>query len=569
MIGRELQDSIEPTAAHSVRPEVDHADQARPGWAAGCTMAPVGLRQPRDRPRALGSRRGEWMRFTKLGSTAVDVWSICLGCMSYGVPERGNHLWSLPEEQSRPFVQRALEAGINFFDTANVYSDGTSEEIVGRALADFANRDEIVLATKVNGRMRRGANGAGLSRKAIMSEIDASLRRLGTDYVDLYQIHRWDPTTPIEETMEALHDVVKAGKARYIGASSMWAWQFAKAQYTADAHGWTRFVSMQNHYNLLYREEEREMLPLCADLGVGVIPWSPLARGRLTREWDATTARSETDEFGRSLYQPHDRLIVEQVARIAADRGVPRAQVALAWMLSKPVITAPIVGATKPAAPRRRHRRGRPGPHHRRGRAARGAVHPARRGRVRLTGPQPVAGVHGAPDALAATVRSRRRGLPDCPVSDNDAAGLPSHSESIRIDAPPAKVWDLVTAMERYGEWSSENTGGRWRKGADGELGTGKVGDQFVGLNRRDGTEWKALVEIVEREEQRSYGFVTGGTELNLALWRYELPPTVTARPDRAVDDAQSRLLPQAGRRGEIAQRGRTPRRASPRRWRG
>ena len=289
------------------------------------------------------------MRFTKLGSTGLDVSVICLGCMSYGVPERGNHRWSLPEEESRPFVQRAIEAGINFFDTANVYSDGTSEEIVGRALADFAPRDEVVLATKVNGRMRRGPNGAGLSRKAIMSEIDASLRRLGTDYVDLYQIHRWDPRTPIEETMEALHDVVKAGKARYIGASSMWAWQFAKAQYTADAHGWTRFVSMQNHYNLLYREEEREMLPLCADLGVGVIPWSPLARGRLTREWDATTARTETDEFGRSLYQPHDRLIVEQVTRIAADRNVACAQVALAWMLSKPVITAPIVGATKPA----------------------------------------------------------------------------------------------------------------------------------------------------------------------------------------------------------------------------
>src|SRR3954470_9114645 len=288
------------------------------------------------------------MRFTKLGSTGLDVSVICLGCMSYGVPERGNHRWSLPEEESRPFVQRAIEAGINFFDTANVYSDGTSEEIVARALADFAPREEIVLATKVNGRMRRGANGAGLSRKAVMSEIDASLRRLGTEYVDLYQIHRWDAKTPIEETMEALHDVVKAGKARYIGASSMWAWQFSKAQYVADAHGWTRFVSMQNHYNLLYREEEREMLPLCADLGVGVIPWSPLARGRLTRPWDATTARSETDEFGRSLYLSQDRLIVEQVASIAADRGVACAQVALAWMLSKPVITAPIVGATKP-----------------------------------------------------------------------------------------------------------------------------------------------------------------------------------------------------------------------------
>ncbi|MFN0025747.1 MAG: aldo/keto reductase [Acidimicrobiales bacterium] len=287
------------------------------------------------------------MRYTKLGRTGLDVSVICLGCMSYGVPERGNHLWSLPEDQARPFIRQAIEGGINFFDTANVYSAGTSEEIVGRALNEFGRRDEIVLATKVHGRMHRGANGAGLSRKAIMGEIDASLRRLGTDYVDLYQIHRWDRFTPIEETMEALHDVVKAGKARYIGASSMWAWQFTKAQWVADRHGWTPFVSMQNHYNLLYREEEREMLPACADLGVGVIPWSPLARGRLTREWDASTARSETDEFGQSLYQPGDRAIVEAVARVATDRGLPRAQVALAWMLSKPVITAPIVGATK------------------------------------------------------------------------------------------------------------------------------------------------------------------------------------------------------------------------------
>src|SRR3954447_19589026 len=288
------------------------------------------------------------MRYRKLGSTGLDVSVVCLGCMSFGEPQRGNQPWSLDEESSRPLIRRALEAGINFFDTANVYLAGSSEEITGRALGEFANREDVVLATKVHGRMRPGPNGQGLSRKAILSEIDASLRRLGTDYVDLYQIHRWDPRTPIEETMEALHDVVKAGKARYIGASSMWAWQFAKAQFTADAHGWTRFVSMQNHYNLLYREEEREMLPLCADLGVGVIPWSPLARGRLTREWDATTARSETDEFGRSLYKPQDRLIVEQVASIAADRGVSCAQVALAWMLSKPVITAPIVGATKP-----------------------------------------------------------------------------------------------------------------------------------------------------------------------------------------------------------------------------
>src|SRR3954468_13949630 len=275
------------------------------------------------------------MRFTKLGSTGLDVSVICLGCMSYGVPERGNHRWSLPEEESRPFVQRAIEAGINFFDTANVYSDGTSEEIVGRALADFARREEVVIATKVHGRMRRGPNGAGLSRVGIMAEIDNSLRRLGTDYVDLYQIHRWDHRTPIEETLEALHDVVKAGKARYIGASSMYAWQFSKAQYTAKEHGWTRFVTMQDHYNLLHREEEREMLPLCADQGVGVIPWSPLARGRLTRDWDESTERSETDEFGRALYSaPSDRTVAERVASVAQERGVPRAQVALAWMLS-------------------------------------------------------------------------------------------------------------------------------------------------------------------------------------------------------------------------------------------
>ena len=254
------------------------------------------------------------MRYVKLGSTGVEVSPICLGCMSFGVPDRGGHPWSHDEEASRPLLRQAIEAGINFFDTANVYSDGTSEEIVGRALAELANRDEIVLATKVFGRMRPRPNGSGLSRKAILSEIDHSLRRLGTDYVDLYQIHRWDHETPIEETMEALHDVVKAGKARYIGASSMYAWQFAKAQHVAERHGWTPFVTMQNHYNLLHREEEREMLPLCADLGVAVIPWSPLARGRLTRDWDATTARAETDEFGRSLYQPDDRVIVDAVA---------------------------------------------------------------------------------------------------------------------------------------------------------------------------------------------------------------------------------------------------------------
>jgi aryl-alcohol dehydrogenase (NADP+) len=288
------------------------------------------------------------MRYVKLGSTGLDVSPICLGCMSYGEPGRGAHPWSLNEEASRPFIRRAIEAGINFFDTANVYSAGSSEEVTGRALKDFGKRDEIVLATKVHGRMRRGPNGAGLSRKAIFAEIDASLTRLGTDYVDLYQIHRWDPTVPIEETVEALHDVVKAGKARYVGASSMWAWQFHKALHVADQHGWTRFATMQDHYNLLYREEEREMLPLCADQGIGVIPWSPLARGKLTRDWDATTTRSETDEFGRNLYRDEDKAIVDRVAEIAESRGITRAQVALAWMLANPAVHSPIIGATKP-----------------------------------------------------------------------------------------------------------------------------------------------------------------------------------------------------------------------------
>ncbi|MGX5210679.1 aldo/keto reductase [Streptomyces violaceus] len=288
------------------------------------------------------------MQYVKLGSTGLDVSRICLGCMTYGLPDRGRHEWTLDEEASRPLIRQAIEAGINFFDTANVYSDGTSEEIVGRALRDFARRDEIVLATKVHGRMRPGPNGGGLSRKAIITELDQSLTRLGTDYVDLYQIHRFDPHTPVEETMEALHDVVKAGKVRYIGASSMYAWQFSKAQYTARLNGWTRFVSMQNHYNLVYREEEREMLPLCADQGVGVLPWSPLARGRLTRDWDTTTERSATDTFGSNLYQEGDRTIVEAVTRIAADRDVPRAQVALAWLLHQSTVTAPIVGASKP-----------------------------------------------------------------------------------------------------------------------------------------------------------------------------------------------------------------------------
>jgi len=288
------------------------------------------------------------MRYVKLGSTGLDISPICLGCMSYGVPDRGTHPWTLDEDAARPFIRQALEAGINFFDTANVYSDGTSEEILGRALKEYANRDEVVVATKVHGRMRKGPNGAGLSRKAILTEIDHSLRRLGMDYVDLYQIHRFDPRVPVEETMEALHDVVKAGKARYIGASSMYAWQFAKMQHVAELHGWTRFVSMQNHYNLLYREEEREMLPLCLDMGVGVIPWSPLARGRLTRPWDAKTARSETDEFGKTLYQPDDERIVEAVAKVAENRGVSRAQVALAWVRRHPAVDAPIIGATKP-----------------------------------------------------------------------------------------------------------------------------------------------------------------------------------------------------------------------------
>jgi len=288
------------------------------------------------------------MRYEKLGTTGLEVSAVTLGCMSWGDKDAGGHPWVLDEESARGIIKDALDAGITFFDTANVYSAGTSEEFTGRALKDFADREDVVLATKVNGRMRPGPNGAGLSRKAIMQEVDASLTRLGTDYVDLYQIHRWDSSTPIEETMEALHDVVKAGKARYIGASSMYAWQFAKAQGVADAHGWTRFVSMQDHYNLIYREEEREMLPLCADMGVGVIPWSPLARGRLTRDWDAGTARAETDEFGASLYREEDRVVVDKVAAVAERRGVSRAQVALAWVMAQPVVTSPIVGVTKP-----------------------------------------------------------------------------------------------------------------------------------------------------------------------------------------------------------------------------
>ncbi len=293
------------------------------------------------------------MEYTNLGKTGLKVSRICLGCMSYGVPERGAHPWSLNEETSRPFIKRAVELGINFFDTANAYSDGTSEEIVGRALRDFARRDEVVIATKVYHAMRPDPNGKGLSRKAILNEIDASLKRLGTDHVDLYQIHRWDYETPIEETLEALHDVVKMGKARYIGASSMHAWQFCKALYLADLHGWMRFVSMQNHYNLLYREEEREMMGLCAAERIGVIPWSPLARGRLTRPWSQkdSTQRATTDEFGKKLYartEEADRVVVERVQEVAGERGLPLAQVALAWVLGKPFVTSPIIGATRP-----------------------------------------------------------------------------------------------------------------------------------------------------------------------------------------------------------------------------
>ena len=289
------------------------------------------------------------MKYKKLGRTGLDISEICLGCMSYGEPKRGNHEWTVNEEASRPFIKKAIEQGINFFDTANAYSAGSSEEILGRAIKDFGNRDEVVIATKVFAPMRPGRNAFGLSRKAILAELDASLRRLDMDYVDLYQIHRFDPHTPLEETLEALHDAVRSGKVRYVGASSMYAWQFSKSLYLADLHGWSRFVSMQNHYNLLYREEEREMMPLCQDQGIAVIPWSPMARGKLTRDWDETTARSETDKFGQALYDhtDSDRTIVERVRTIAEGHGVPRAQVALAWMLQKPFVTSPIIGATK------------------------------------------------------------------------------------------------------------------------------------------------------------------------------------------------------------------------------
>lgn len=291
------------------------------------------------------------MDYVRLGSTGMQVSRICLGCMGFGDATRWIHKWVLDEENSRPIIQKALELGINFFDTANVYSIGRSEEILGHALKDFANRDEVVIATKVHGKMADAPNGSGLSRKAILSEIDKSLKRLQTDYVDLYQIHRWDYDTPIEETMEALNDVVRAGKARYIGASAMWAWQFQKALYVAEKHGWTGFVSMQDHLNLIYREEEREMLPLCREEKIGVIPYSPLASGRLTRDWSSeTTLRSETDQIAKSKYDATvdtDRSIVERVAQLSQKYGVPRVHIALAWLLQKESVTAPIIGATK------------------------------------------------------------------------------------------------------------------------------------------------------------------------------------------------------------------------------
>ena len=290
------------------------------------------------------------MQYVKLGRSGLDVSPICIGAMTYGEPSRGHPVWSLDEEASRPLIRHAIEQGINFFDTANMYSQGSSEEILGRALKDFANRDDVVIATKLRHVMRPGPNGAGLSRKAIMTEIDHSLRRLGTEYVDLYQIHRADPTTPWEETLEALHDLVKGGKVRYVGASSMRAWEFSKALHLQKANGWARFISMQDHYNLLAREEEREMLSLCADEGVGTMVWSPLARGRLARSWGESTGRSESDPFANILYDAtagSDHLILEALGEVATARGVRRAQIALAWLRRNPVVVAPIVGGSK------------------------------------------------------------------------------------------------------------------------------------------------------------------------------------------------------------------------------
>ena len=291
------------------------------------------------------------MRYTRLGKTGLEVSQLCLGCMAFGDVSTGERLWALDEEKSKPIIRQALDAGINFFDTANQYSRGTSEQITGKILWSFVRREEIVLATKVHFRMRQGPNGMGQSRKNILFEVDESLKRLGTDYIDLYQIHRYDPNTPIEETLEALHDVVKAGKVRYVGASSMFAYQFMKMLMTQRMKGWSPFVSMQNHVNLLHREEEREMLPLCREEGIGVVPWSPLARGRLARPWGTDTKRTENDPYAGELYtkgEEASKQIVSAVADLAGKRGVPMAQIALAWLLKKPEITAPIIGATKP-----------------------------------------------------------------------------------------------------------------------------------------------------------------------------------------------------------------------------
>jgi len=291
------------------------------------------------------------LQYVRLGSSGLKVSRLALGCMSYGEPRLGTHPWSLPEEESLPFLAQALELGINFFDTANIYSLGTSEEFLGRAVRKLTRREDVVIATKVYEKLTNNPLSGGLSRSAIMRELDASLRRLDTDYIDLYIIHRWDHETPVEETMEALHDVVRAGKVRYIGASSMHTWQFVRAQYVADLHGWTRFVSMQNHYNLVNREEEREMLPYCLAEGVGVTPWSPLARGKLTRDWDAESPRTAGDPIQDRFYGPTeraDRAVARVVAEISAERGIPMAQVALAWLLHQPVVTAPVVGATRP-----------------------------------------------------------------------------------------------------------------------------------------------------------------------------------------------------------------------------
>ena len=286
------------------------------------------------------------MEYARLGKTGLKISRIGMGCMSFGTP--GFHQWTLDEEAAEPFFQQAVELGVTFWDTANGYGGGSSEEFVGRALRKYARREDIVLATKVYNKMHEGPGGSGLSRKAILEQLDASLRRLGTDYIDLYQIHRFDPDAPVEETMEALHDAVRAGKVRYIGASSMWAWQFAKLQHAADSGGWTRFVSMQDQYNLLKREEEREMLPMCLDMGVGCIPYSPLGKGRLARPWGQHTQRGDTDQVAKSFDLDVDQPVVEVVQQVAEERGVPMAQIGIAWLLSKPVVSAPIVGATKP-----------------------------------------------------------------------------------------------------------------------------------------------------------------------------------------------------------------------------